>query len=193
MSGPISCLLLSAQDGDTRTKRKTVCPPPPQQLQSLLPLLRQFWGVSCALCLNPVSATAREGGNFALSHGFLWWEGVCSCPPSPPPFHGQGNGGGSVSPPSSPIPSGFQAGDLHLALTLPSSRSPFSGQAAAKQPRRQFILLSLAHLSALSYHSLGGSERLSDLLKFTQPEKAVGACIGLILCPVFFPLYQWTP
>lgn len=109
-------------------------------------------------------------------------------PSKPPPFRGQGNGGGSVSHPSSLIPSGFPAGDLHLALTPPSSFSFLPGQAAAKQPWCQFILLSLTHLSTLSYHSLGGSERLSDLPKFTQPEMAVGACIALILCPVFFPL-----
>lgn len=111
-------------------------------------------------------------------------------PSKPPPFRGQGNGGGSVSHPSSLIPSGFPAGDLHLALTPPLP-SPFSQ--GRQLPNNLGARLSLTHLSTLSYHSLGGSERLSDLPKFTQPEMAVGACIALILCPVFFPLYQWTP
>lgn len=93
--------------------------PLPLQLQSLVSVLRQCWGSSCAFSSNPILATTHEGGNMAalshthsaLSHGSPW-KGVCSCSPSHPFFCGQDNGGISISHPSSQIPSEFQILEL---------------------------------------------------------------------------------
>ena len=134
---------------------------------------------SCAFCSNPIPATAcaremaaQSPTEGALSQRSPWQEGVCPCPPSSPPFHGQGHAGGSVSHPSSLVPSGSRTLETprHLALILPH---PVSQGRQGRGPIRLtsgWLCTAESHPSPYSITlQPGDSERSSDLPKVTQP------------------------